>query len=327
MLKTKTSHSKSWVHTAEKWITSYDPRTRYLGVGRTIIAVAQLTILVFTPVTALMVPVGGISGPKCSSVQALSLYCLGGDSYLSVKHWMLVALLLVVASGYRPRYTSFIHLWVTVSISGSINLPDGGESVARVVTLLLVLICFADNRTWHWQFPSTPVPVNAGAISLAASLFLRVQLAYLYIDSAIAKFGVDSWADGSAEYYFVRNPMFGSAGPVDTIVKAITTHAVPTALLTWGALAIELVIGIAILGGTRSRRIALICDCLLHIGIIVTMGLWSFSLVMIGSAVIAAAPHGKERRTDEDQNELKSADKDSDALAKASVEPGLGLSR
>ncbi|MDV8077592.1 hypothetical protein R4P47_13585 [Rhodococcus sp. IEGM 1370] len=295
MLRLNAARNADEVSPLNAWVRNYDPRTRYLGIGRTLIALAQLSILAFTPVEALMVPVGSTVGPKCGSIQSISLYCIGGDAHLGVKHCIIGVLLLVVASGYRPRYTSIIHAWVTVSISGSITLPDGGESVARVVTLLLILVCLADNRVWHWRAPSTPAQPTLSAISLAALIFVRLQIAYLYIDSAIAKFGVDNWADGSAEYYFIRNPMFGSAGPIDTAARAITTHALPTVMLTWGALAIELIIGLAILGGTRSRRIALILDCALHAGIILTMGLWSFSLVMIGSATVAAAPHSVTR--------------------------------
>ncbi len=52
----------------------------------------------------------------------------------------------------------------------------------------------------------------------------------------------------------------------------------------------ECSIAVLILGQASWRRKALAFAIFLHLGIIVTMGLWSFALTMIGAVMIAAAP-------------------------------------
>ncbi|MFJ5533991.1 hypothetical protein [Streptomyces sp. NPDC093261] len=60
--------------------------------------------------------------------------------------------------------------------------------------------------------------------------------------------------------------------------------------MTWGALVVELLIAICILGSDRRREVGLVLDILLHGSIILLMGLWSFALVMIGCSVVASMP-------------------------------------
>ena len=48
-----------------------------------------------------------------------------------------------------------------------------------------------------------------------------------------------------------------------------------------------------VLGSDRWRKVGLVLDVLLHGTIILTMGLWSFALVMIGTSTIAALPMRK----------------------------------
>jgi hypothetical protein len=60
--------------------------------------------------------------------------------------------------------------------------------------------------------------------------------------------------------------------------------------MTWGALVVELLIAVCILGSDRWRKVGLALDILLHGSIILLMGLWSFALVMIGCSVVASMP-------------------------------------
>ncbi|WP_438290869.1 hypothetical protein [Streptomyces sp. HUAS TT7] len=49
--------------------------------GRTVIALAQLSVLLLTPVKALLVPVVAMGEyPRCDSVRGVSALCLGGDA-------------------------------------------------------------------------------------------------------------------------------------------------------------------------------------------------------------------------------------------------------
>jgi hypothetical protein len=69
--------------------------------------------------------------------------------------------------------------------------------------------------------------------------------------------------------------------------------AVGTLAMTWGAIVIEIAIGLALLLSWRWRIFALVLEVALHVAIVATIGLWSFSLVMVGASVLAASPMKK----------------------------------
>ncbi|MFD7335730.1 sporulation-delaying protein SdpB family protein [Streptomyces violascens] len=270
----------------------HDLRSRWFGVGRTVIALAQLSVLLLTPVKALLVPVVAMGEyPRCDSVRGASALCLGGDALgMEPRRWLLIAILVAVASGYRPRWTAIPHAWASYSVAVSIAVPDGGESIGMIMSLLMIPIALADGRTWHWQPPVREQTPSWRTVSFVAFLAIRVQIAYLYLDSAVSKFGVADWANGTAEYYFLRDNMFGVGQPWDSLFLWMSRSAPVVTALTWGALVIEIAIGVCVLSSDRRRKAGMVMDIVLHGSIILTMGLWSFAVVMIGSAIVCATP-------------------------------------
>ncbi|WP_432002383.1 sporulation-delaying protein SdpB family protein [Streptomyces sioyaensis] len=270
----------------------HDLRSRWFGVGRSVIAAAQLSVLLLTPLKALLVPVVGMGEfPRCDTVRAASALCLGGDAVgAEPRRWLLIVVLLVAASGYRPRWTVIPHAWAAYSVAVSISVPDGGESVGMIMCFLMIPIGLADRRTWHWQRPESALAPSWRTVSLAAFLAIRVQIAYLYLDSALSKFGVADWANGTAEYYFLRDGMFGVSRPWDGVLLWMSKSPLVVVSLTWGALLIEIAIGVCLLSSGRRRKVGMVLDIVLHGSIILTMGLWSFALAMIGSAIVCATP-------------------------------------
>lgn len=219
------------------------------------------------------------------------MLCIGNpDSFQELRRWLLVLILAVVASGWRPRYTALLHLWATYSIAVAITLPDGGEAIAVIVCGLITPLAFADDRTWHWQQPSRPLSDEWSALALVFTIALRLQLVYIYLDTTFAKFGNTAWVEGSAMYYISRDSAFGDGGLFHVLNLEVTRTALGTILLSWGALVIEALIAFLLLFSARWRKVALVLDVVLHVGIGLTLGLWSFAVVMISSATIAANP-------------------------------------
>ncbi len=200
-------------------------------------------------------------------------------------------LLLLVASGFYPRATGFVHAWVTFSIAGSIALPDGGELAAKVIALLLIPMCLTDDRLWHWSRPRKPLPPASRGIAYAALWAVRLQVAGIYLHSGLGKFASSDWLSGTAEYYVLRDNMFGAAGWIRDLAVAMMSVPWLVFAITWGSIALELSVGLIILLGTdRLRRLALTLVIVFHVGIIVTIGLWTFALVMIGAVALACIP-------------------------------------
>jgi antimicrobial peptide system SdpB family protein len=279
------------VHAVVASALRFDYRSRWFALGRTTVALATASGLACTRPAALFTQVGDARGPYCDAVSAASLFCLGEPhAYVDARCWLAVVGLVVVASGYRPRYLAVLHLWIVFSVSTTITLPDGGDSIGLLVVLLLTPMCLADPRRWQWTPPPRRMTRSGRMIAFLSFWALRLQLAFVYADSAIAKMGVADWQNGSAFYYFVRDKMFGSAGPLAPIWLWVSEQAVVTLAITWGAMVLELVIALFTLLGTRWRLAAFWLGLVLHGLIYLSMGLFSFSLVLVGVGALIATP-------------------------------------
>jgi antimicrobial peptide system SdpB family protein len=223
----------------------------------------------------------------CEGMASWGAYCVLPDPYGSVA---VLAILGAVCLGLAPLATGALHAWASFSIATGIGLPDGGEHAAQVVTLLVMVMLVPDMRKAAWsRVPTTSSQVLLG-ISKASWWILRLQMVGIYLHSAIAKLGVEDWVNGSAMYYVVRDPSFGASGPVGDMMRWVTTSPLGVAALTWGSIAVEIAIAILLLHRGTARVLALGLAVALHAAIIITIGLWSFGLVMIGAMVVAAAP-------------------------------------
>ncbi|WP_083389297.1 sporulation-delaying protein SdpB family protein [Curtobacterium sp. MCBA15_007] len=269
---------------------------RFSGFRGTLV-LAQLTILVATPYDALMQTlVGSGAGPVCDGLRNASTYCLGRSLPDALVTSAMVMILIGVAAGVAPTVMAILHAWVAFSIAGSISLPDGGDQAAAVCTLLLVAVSFADRRRWLLGPPHT-VANWRRQVALAGLMVMRVQVTAIYFNAAIAKLFAPEWVNGTAEYYVLRDPFFGASGPLAPVLQAATTLPAVTVGVTWGAVIVEIAIGVLILCGPRSRSIALVLCVVLHGAIIITMGLWSFGLIMIAIVGIAAMPYTPHEQT------------------------------
>lgn len=269
--------------------------SRILGVGRTMMALAQASVLIFTPSQYLFVPVGDQTlADRCASggLFRVSAYCISPDNH-AVISYILIAALLVVASGILPRYTSILHFWVSLSIGLSISLPDGGETIMQVMTLFIMLASVADGRMWHWQDSRDGRwnrPQSLLGVAWAGTWFVRIQVAYIYIHSGLAKLAVEQWQDGTAVYYVARMEYFGAAGLFDELFRTLTAIPAIALLSTWGTIVLEVVLGLLILVNRKSAGAMAIAVCaFIHVWIAAMIGILSFATIMVGAVVVATS--------------------------------------
>ncbi|MFE4948984.1 sporulation-delaying protein SdpB family protein [Leifsonia sp. NPDC056665] len=259
-----------------------------IGLGRSLLALAQATVFVFSDVRAFLVPVGGKSiQDSCGEyLGRISLFCIGPspDGAAVVE----VIALLIVASGVLPRYTCILHAYMSVSFIGVLALPDGGDLIATSLSFLLVFVYIGDPRLWHWGRGESTSAVFRG-ISKGAQFAIRVQVAFIYFQSATSKFAVDTWADGSQMYYVTREEMFGASGPLGDVARALTSVPLVTLASSWGAIAMELSIVVLIfIPKPAAAKVAITLAIALHVMIIALIGIGSFGLVMIGAVLCAS---------------------------------------
>ncbi|HVK26099.1 MAG TPA: sporulation-delaying protein SdpB family protein [Actinokineospora sp.] len=265
----------------------FDPRTQWYAVGRSLLALATLSIVVATPDSALFPYLTGQpDGPRCGGLRSLSLWCVGGGSpaALTIARVATVSVLVAVAAGYRPRWTCVPHWYATVSVGVSVYLPNGGDRAAQVATLLLIPLCLGDHRRWHWTTPTAPLAPWSGGSAYAAHLALRLQVAIIYGHAAVAKLSESIWRDGTAVHYAMQDAYFGAP---DGLLRLVESVPGLVFALTWGAVLLEVVIAVTMLGGPRIRIVALTCGVALHTAFAAAFGLISFGLVMIAVLMIA----------------------------------------
>lgn len=271
------------------------PWTNVVGLARTLLALGTLGTLAANATDTLFRPTA--LSPEvisCSGASGMGLFCLDLPGGLNVARWIGVAILVVVASGWRPRWTALPHWWVSFSVMWSITPTDGGDQVTAVLTFLLLPFLLTDGRRWHWTAPALATASDHGGYRRLIAHFtlvvVRLQVAAIYFHAAIAKMGVPEWADGTALYYWMTSPITGSPAWLDPIVNPIITSAAGVSALTWGTMLLELVLGLALVLPRWTWRPLLLGGLLLHASITVAIGLLSFSLAMAGALVLYLCP-------------------------------------
>lgn len=271
-------------------IAQFDIQGRQLWLGRSLIAFASLSTILLTPYSALMQTVlGRADAPGCAGIRTVSAYCALGATPSWVPTSILAAVFILVIAGVAPILLGWLHAWAAFSIASSIALPDGGDQAAVVFLVLIALVCVGDTRRTAFE-PARAAAMWRRQVALGALMALRIQVAMIYFDSAIGKVFSTDWVTGTTEFYVLRDPYFGAWGPIAAITHALTENAIVTVSMTWGAMLLEVFIAVLVLCGPRARIVALLGCIALHGFIIVTIGLWSFGLIMIGGVMVATLP-------------------------------------
>lgn len=276
-------------------ILERSPWASGLGLARTLLALGTLGTLLATTPQTLMAPLAdGTVPPTCSDLTKWGLWCAVSAGNLELARWLSVAVLLLVASGWRPRFTGILHWYVVWSLMANASILDGGDQVTTVLTLLLVPVTLTDPRRWHWQaLPQKAFGVGR-VVAYTGMILIQIQVAAIYFHASIAKLGVREWADGTAMYYWLRHPTFGATGWMGWIAEFITDSPVGVALMTWASIALEFALAVALLLRPPLRRALLIAGITFHGLIAMTMGLISFSTAMTAALLLYLLPIGHQ---------------------------------
>ncbi|HEX2195631.1 MAG TPA: sporulation-delaying protein SdpB family protein [Actinomycetota bacterium] len=276
------------------------PWTNVYGLGRTILALGTFLTLAASSTDILFRPaLGQPEVPQCSGIAEAGIFCLLGDR-LELARWIAMALLLVVASGWRPRVTGLVHWWVANSFAFSITIPDGGDHLTSLLTFLLLPLTLTDPRRWHWA-PAEEAEAPASAARDTAKLFafsglavVRLQMAGVYFHAAVAKFGVAEWADGTALYYWLNDPVFGAPHWARSWLGPVLENPLGVAAVTWGSMLTELALFLGLVLHRRFWKYLLPLGLVFHWVIAFSMGLFSFSTAMTGALILYLRPFDEE---------------------------------
>ena len=266
------------------------------GIFRSAVAISLLVTLVVNPSSALFsrIHLEG-SATACVGVAKFSLFCLTPPDSLPKASWVVIAILAVVASGYKPAWTSIPLAYVALSINVAATLVDGGEQVAAALVLLTLPAGLTDPRAWHWGALPRSFDLGASSFRIAVATTsiwaARVQVAIIYFFACIEKFENTSWVEGTAIYYWFRHPNFGVPGWSADVLLPLSQWAPMSAAISWGTLALEMALALSLFFTARVRVAWLLpAATIFHFSIALFMGITSFATIMIGAAVILLVP-------------------------------------
>jgi antimicrobial peptide system SdpB family protein len=260
-----------------------ETRARAIAVGRSLIALAQMSVVLFTPDELLfMDPVA----TRCSGIDVLTLWCVAGDGSRVIS----IGILLLVASGFGPRWTCIPHWYVTLSIALSIVPVNGGDKIAQIATMLLVPMFLGDGRRWQWVLPSESMTPRWQGVAFAALGTLRVQVAIVYVIAILSKLFDRTWREGDVFNMIMNSPSFGPDARIRDFLRPIIEIHGLAPVLTWSVMIIQGAIPVLIFLGRRARLVACALGIAFHVGVIIVLRMPSFGLVMIGLLLIVCAP-------------------------------------
>jgi len=256
-----------------------------LGIARSFLALCTLVTLLFNPVDALF------SSSIHSKVgYAYNFFYIFGNFKISII--IAAILLIVVMIGMYPRYTCILHFWVAYSFSTSGISVEGGDQIVGIASLLLIPVLLFDKRKNHYSKSVENKNYYVNCIAFFSFTMISLQSSFLYFQAALGKIKIREWADGTAVYYWFNDNVFGVNNSILEYLNIALKSPVFITLVTWGAIAIELFIALAIFFKNKSIKItAFYTGIALHLFIALCFGLISFFFAMAGVLILYLIPY------------------------------------
>ncbi len=214
---------------------------------------------------------------------------------LIIPYTICLIILILVIIGFMPRLTCILHSWVSYSVFYSMLIVEGGDQLNVILTLLLIPICFVDNRLISWTSCKSQIPKwdfnNLLPFNKLIALFvIQLQMAFLYFNAGISKVFAPEWNNGTALYYWFNENIFGAPPIISKSIGWIFTNNWSVTILTWGVILLEIFAGLAIFFKPKIKfKIGLIL-ILFHISIFLIHGLATFLLSMTAGIILYLFP-------------------------------------
>jgi antimicrobial peptide system SdpB family protein len=261
------------------------------GFARTLLAIGTLLTLLFNDNITLF----GIqekntfqSIPDLGLTQFGLFYLLRFNLVLAKS--IAIIILIIVASGWRPQITCIFHWFIAFSFNLFTAVPDGGDQLTNVLTLLLIPICIFDSRKWHWSESFQGKNPYINLIAYSTYWIIRLQVAVVYLDAATEKFKVDEWRNGTILWYLFNDPVMGCNDFFRQILIPILKNPFFLTMFTWSVIILELVLFLGLTIDKKYRKRLLLIGLSFHFFIILIHGLISFFFAMAAALILYLHP-------------------------------------
>ena len=222
-----------------------------------------------------------------------------------VSYAILAVLALLFLVGWQTRIvTPFLLLfWVGLATNSAV-LTNGGDTIMRIALFFLI---FA-NLSQHWSVDSwlrnrgrgfvlklprrlTPPSWATNALHNSAVIVCGYQIMVVYVTSGIYKLQGEEWRDGTGFYYSLVLDVFRPFPGLSDLAWQFTLFVfVATFLSIW----VQLLFPVLVLW-RPTRIVGLVFLLGMHFGIGLFLGLWPFSLAMIGLDLLFVRDRSWER--------------------------------
>lgn len=276
-----------------KPVTVPNVYTQLLGAVRALLAIPPLLTLIFTDPQFLLRPAAGATVESiCTDINSYGLFCLLNSYPSWIPRIVGILVCVWVIVGVFPKVSAVLFLWIAFTLQNNNVVADGGDQILLNLSVFFTVLTLLDNRPTSWSRPShiSQFRASAGVVMVAV---IKMQFVVLYLQSGIAKVGVETWADGTEVYYDVNAPMLGAVGPVKEFMNWIFESPALLQATTWGTMACEVFIAYSIVGALWAKKVSFFMVIVLHLSIAITLGIVTFSLTMIIGASFALVPLGK----------------------------------
>jgi antimicrobial peptide system SdpB family protein len=201
--------------------------------------------------------------------------------FIAVLYCLSLTVALAYALGFCPRITCWLFAATTYSAQQRASLStDAGLSL---IVLLSFLLCFADSSQYFTVSRNRAVTRWRALATLdtlahnSARFLMRWQVCMVYLWSTFYKISTPEWRAGTAMYYILRLEHYAW---MPALSQMLSSNSLTVSALTYGTIAVQSVFPVLI-WNERAKPFALALALMLHGGIIVIMGLISFSMTMI----------------------------------------------
>ncbi|QPW15682.1 hypothetical protein I7830_05275 [Mammaliicoccus sciuri] len=273
-----------------EWLAKTTPWTNVYGLSRTLLAFSTFITLILNDTTSLFRITNDMDVHQ-SCVNSYSLFCLTDftSNQLTILKWLSAIILLVVASGWRPKYTGILHAYIALSFNQGVITVDGADQAVAVFTLILLPLTLTDKRKWHWQSVEIHYSPLSKIIGLSSYYAFRIQVAILYFHSFIAKLIESEWVHGTAVWYYLQGQLYGFHEALFDFFRPLLSSAF-IVIPTWGTLLIQILLFMALLMPKKYWKYVLILAIIMHEIFAVLLGLVSFSIAIIGILILYLRP-------------------------------------
>lgn len=204
-------------------------------------------------------------------------------------HWLCVEILILYAAGVGTRLTSVLSLIIAISYAH--RAPMATFGLDQINILLCLYLCLAPCGAYYsvdsllrkrfGGAEEEPTPSIAAGI---ARRLIQVHIAILYLSAGIAKLKGETWWDGTAVWLGAANYEYQSGS-----LLWLAWHPRLVDLLTHLTILWELTF-VVFVWKPLYRPFVLFGGVLVHVGIGMFLGMWTFGLIMICSYIALLSP-------------------------------------